>query len=53
MPKHASELYSKNLANFLFPAIGENGLEIDWDDEIFTGSNLTNNGKVTFNPNGK
>ena len=52
MPKHASELYSKNLANFLLPAIGENGLEIDWDDEIFTGSNLTNNGKVTFSPNG-
>ena len=48
MPKHASELYSKNLANFLLPAIGEKGFEIDWDDEIYTGSNLTNNGEVTF-----
>ena len=53
MPKHASELYAKNLANFLLPAIGENGIEIDWDDEIFSGSNLTNNGKVTFGANEK
>ena len=53
MPKHASELYSKNLANFLLPAISENGLEIDWDDEIFTGANLTNDGKVTFSANEK
>ena len=53
MPKHASELYSKNLANFLLPAISENGIEIDWDEEIFTGSNLTNNGNVTFIANGR
>jgi len=53
MPKHASELYSKNLANFLLPAMTENGLHIDWDDEIFKGANLTNDGKVTFSTNGK
>ena len=49
MPKHASELYSRNLFNFLFPAIAEEGLNIDWDDEVFKGANITRNGEVTFN----
>ena len=49
MPKHASELYSRNLFNFLSPAIAEEGLNIDWDDEVFKGANITRNGEVTFN----
>ena len=49
MPKHASELYSRNLLNFLSPAIAEEGLNIDWDDEVFKGANITRNGEVTFN----
>ena len=49
MPKHASELYSRNLLNFLSPAIAEEGLNINWDDEVFKGANITRNGEVTFN----
>ena len=49
MPKHASELYSRNLLNFITPAITDEGLNIDWDDEIFNGANITRNGDVVFN----
>ena len=52
MPKHASELYSRNLLNFLSPALSEEGLNIDWDDEIFKGANITRNGKVVFDHGG-
>ena len=31
------------------PAIAEEGLNIDWDDEVFKGANITRNGEVTFN----
>ena len=48
MPKHASELYSRNLLNFLSPALTDEGLSIDWDDEIFKGANITRNGEVLF-----
>ena len=49
MPKHASELYSRNLLNFISPAITDEGLNVDWDDEIFNGANITRNGDVVFN----
>jgi len=49
MPKHASELYSRNLLNFISPAITDEGLNVDWDDEIFNGANITRNGEVVFN----
>ena len=52
MPKHASELYSRNLLNFLSPAISDEGLNIDWDDEIFKGANITRNGEATFTQEG-
>lgn len=48
MPKHASELYARNLSNFLSPAITEKGLIVDWEDEVFRDSNLTKNGEITF-----
>jgi NAD(P) transhydrogenase subunit alpha len=51
MPKHASELYARNLANFITPALGEGELKIDWDDEIFSQSNLTKKGNIVFNNN--
>jgi len=44
--KHASEMYSRNLFNFIAPAIKEGELEIDWEDEVFTLSNLTRNGEI-------
>ena len=52
MPKHASELYSRNLLTFLSPALTDAGLSIDWDDEIFKGANITRNGEVLFDQEG-
>ncbi|HJL92384.1 MAG TPA: NAD(P) transhydrogenase subunit alpha [Woeseiaceae bacterium] len=44
--KHASEMYARNLFNFISPAIKDGELEIDWEDEVFTSSNLTRNGDI-------
>jgi proton-translocating NAD(P)+ transhydrogenase subunit alpha len=44
---HASEMYSRNLYNFLKSAIGQGGtLAIDWQDEVFAQSCLTHAGAV-------
>ncbi len=44
---HASEMYARNLYNFLRPAIGEGGtLAIDWNDEVFAQSCLTHDGAI-------
>ena len=44
----ASALYAKNLLNFLSPLVNEqkNGLNIDWEDKIITGTLLTKDGEV-------
>ena len=44
--KHASEMYARNLFNFLSPAIKDGELSIDWDDEVFSQSNLTHEGEI-------
>ena len=44
--KHASEMYARNLFNFLAPAIKDGDLIIDWEDEVFVQSNLTRDGKI-------
>ncbi len=46
MPVHASEMYSKNLYNFLAPYIKEGELRLDWSDEIINGSAFTFEGQV-------
>lgn len=46
VPRHASEMYSRNLYNFLSPAIEEGVLSIDWEDEVFSGSALTHQGEI-------
>ena len=48
LPVDASALYSRNLLNFLTPLIdAESGaLNIDWDDEIITGTALTKDGAI-------
>jgi len=44
---HASEMYARNLFNFLKPAIGKTGeLAIDWEDEVFAQSCLTHAGAI-------
>ncbi len=46
MPTHASELYAKNLFNFLSPWIKDGNLSIDWDDEIIAGTLLCRDGQT-------
>ena len=49
MPTHASELYAKNLYNFLSPWIKDGKLEFDWADEVVAGTVLCKDG-VTVHP---
>tara|TARA_B100001063_G_scaffold217556_1_gene220301 strand:+ start:1635 stop:2774 length:1140 start_codon:yes stop_codon:yes gene_type:complete len=44
--KHASEMYARNLYNFISPAIKDGELNIDWEDEVFSKSNLTHDGEI-------
>lgn len=46
MPTHASELYSRNLFNFLSPFIKDGELALDWDDEVVAQSALCHDGKI-------
>jgi proton-translocating NAD(P)+ transhydrogenase subunit alpha len=44
---NASEMYARNLLNFLKPAIDKSGeLKIDWTDEVFAGAVLTHDGAI-------
>jgi NAD(P) transhydrogenase subunit alpha len=47
---HASEMYAKNLLNFLTPMIQDGQLTPDWDDEVLTGSVLTHAGEIRHAP---
>lgn len=49
MPTHASELYAKNLYNFLSPWIKDGELHFDWSDEVVAGTLLCKDG-VTVHP---
>ncbi|MGD1075334.1 MAG: NAD(P) transhydrogenase subunit alpha [Thermodesulfovibrionales bacterium] len=46
MPIHASEMYSKNLYNFLSPHIKDGNLSLDWSDEIIAGSAFTHEAQI-------
>ncbi len=51
---HASEMYARNLYNFLKPALGKDGaLAIDWQDEVFAQSCLTHAGAIKHEPTRK
>jgi NAD(P) transhydrogenase subunit alpha len=43
---NASEMYARNLLNFLKPAIDKGELKIDWNDEVFAQSCLTHDGVI-------
>lgn len=47
---HASEMYSRNLFNFLSPALKNGALAIDWTDDVFAGAVLTHDGTVRHEP---
>ncbi len=44
--RHASEMFSRNLFNFISPAIKDGELAIDWEDEVFASSALTRDGEI-------
>jgi NAD(P) transhydrogenase subunit alpha len=46
MPYHASEMYAKNLFNFISPFIKDGALALDWEDEVMAGACLTHAGEV-------
>lgn len=51
--RHASEMYARNLFNFISPAIRDGELAIDWDDEVFAASALTRDGEIRHEPTRK
>jgi NAD(P) transhydrogenase subunit alpha len=46
MPVHASEMYAKNLFNFISPFIKDGALALDWEDEVLSGACLTHAGEL-------
>lgn len=47
MPSDASKLYSKNVLNFLKLIIDkEGGMNLDWEDELVTGTCIVHDGKI-------
>jgi len=53
LARHASQMYARNLLNFLSPAIKKGELAIDWQDEVFAQSALTHDGQVRHAPTAK
>ncbi len=43
---HASEMYAKNLYNFLALSLNEGALTLDWDDELIAQTCLTHDGAI-------
>jgi H+-translocating NAD(P) transhydrogenase subunit alpha len=50
---NASEMYARNLYNFLRPALVKGELTIDWSDEVFAQSCLTHGGQIKHEPTAK
>jgi H+-translocating NAD(P) transhydrogenase subunit alpha len=50
LPRHASEMYARNLYNFVKPALKDGALAIDWQDEVYAASVLTHAGEVRHAP---
>ncbi|HXG29539.1 MAG TPA: NAD(P) transhydrogenase subunit alpha [Nevskiales bacterium] len=46
LAEHASELYAKNLLNFLELIVKDGQLDLNWDDDIVAGSVLTHAGEI-------
>lgn len=50
---HASEVYAKNLFNFIELMIKDGALNVDWTDEVIAESCLTVNGEIKHEPTRK
>lgn len=48
--RHTSEMYARNLFNFISPAIEDGELKIDWEDEVFASAALTHDGEIRHQP---
>jgi H+-translocating NAD(P) transhydrogenase subunit alpha len=46
LARHASQMYARNVLNFLTPAIRDGELAIDFDDEVYAASTLTRDGRI-------
>jgi NAD(P) transhydrogenase subunit alpha len=44
--EHASEMYARNLLNFITPLICDGEIDIDWEDEIYATSCVVRDGEV-------
>jgi NAD(P) transhydrogenase subunit alpha len=51
VPYHASQMYSKNITNFLTLLVRDGALQLDSDDEIIQTTMVTRNGKVLLQKN--
>jgi NAD(P) transhydrogenase subunit alpha len=51
VPYHASQMYSKNLTNFLSLLVKEGSLQLDSDDEIIRATMITRDGNVISREN--
>ncbi len=47
VPVHASEMYAKNLLNFLTPMLKDGQYQADFKDEVIAGALLTHAGRIT------
>jgi NAD(P) transhydrogenase subunit alpha len=50
MPVHASEMYAKNIFNLISPMLKDGALNLDWNDEVITGSALVHAGEIKHAP---
>jgi NAD(P) transhydrogenase subunit alpha len=50
---HASDMYARNLLNFIKPAFKDGALAIDWNDEVFAASCVTHEGGIRHEPTRK
>ncbi len=50
---HASDMYARNLLNFIKPAFKDGALAIDWNDEVFAASCVTHEGAIRHEPTRK
>jgi NAD(P) transhydrogenase subunit alpha len=46
VPGHASQLYSRNITNFLALIVKDGALQLNFEDEILSGSCVAREGKV-------
>lgn len=53
IPVHATEMYAKNLYNFLSPFIKDGQLNLDWQDEVVAQTALTHAGQIRHEPTAK